>query len=320
MPTSGGERGLGNFAAGIVDKIKDVAIDINGVKCAGRDCYNAASETTKICDTATSKACEIIEFGIEVKSAFGKFDNSKETGNRDIPAPSTRAITGGQMLSVLETAMEMDELALACVEQSIKMIDYVSAGIESLPDILEKRIERRMETAQRNGSVETDPELPDLDADCKELERSIDSVNNENLLQSLDSFHGAFNGIIANVERCNEMFKSIRVFAKDIVVVSNAIKDFHLGNLILKIRDLIKKVWRCLRLSDLIRAFAEAVGRLIKWIIKVIQAVLEKIQKIEVGFENCGCCMELTSFLEQFGLSMIDMKTLSQSLLKVLAK
>ena len=58
-----------------------------------------------------------------------------------------------------------------------------------------------------------------------------------------------------------------------------------------KIRDLVKDIWRCLRLSDLIKAFAQAVGKLIKWIISLFQKVSDKLSKIWGALAKAKDCM-----------------------------
>jgi len=314
MATISDERGIGSFAAGVIDSIKDVVVDINGIKQAGCDCYNSASETTTICDTTKSKTTEMINFGLEMKSAMSAFtDGAGTRGSRDITAVS-RAISTDDLTAALKTVTEMDDLALACVNQSLKMIDSINAGVDSLPDVLEKSIDRRMENAKQNGSDDGDPALLDLDEDCRELERATDSVVGMNPFTAIDSFQNAFDGIVSKGNLCRDMFETIHAFAKDVSGVSDAIQNFKLGKMVGKIRDLVKDIWRCLRLSDLIRSFAEAAGRLIKWIMKLIQTLKEKIHSFDVDFTSCGCCKEMES------LNMNNIMMVSQTILKAFAK
>jgi len=305
------ERGFGSAAAGLIDSITSVAVDIDGMKQAASDCYNSAREATTICDTTTSKATDMISFGTEMKSALAGFTDGVDS--TDITTLS-RVVTGDKLTAALKTVTEMDDLALACVNQSLKMIDSIGAGVESLPDILEKKIDKRIETAKQNGSDDGDPELQNLDSDCDELEQAVNSVVNVNPFTAMDSFQNAFDGVISKGNVCKDMFDTIHAFAKDVTGVSDAIQNFKLGKMIGKIGDLIKGIWRCLRLSDLIRSFAEAAGRLIKWIIKVIRALKEKIDSIDIlmdfDFSNyCGCFKEMESI-----------KTFSQNILNAFAK
>jgi len=304
------ERGLGSFAANVIDSIKDVAVDIDGMKQAGGDCYNSSREAATICDTTTSKATEIIDFGLEMKSALAGFTDGVDS--KDITAIS-RVVTGDKLTAALKTVTEMDDLALACVNQSLKMIDSIGAGVDSLPDILEKKIDHRMENAKQKGSNDGDSELQDLDTDCRELEEAVNSVVSANPFTAIDSFQNAFDNVVSKGKLCNDMFDNIRAFANDVTGVSDAIQNFKLGKMIGKISDLIKDIWRCLRLSDLIRSFAEAAGRLIKWIMNVIQSLKEKIDSFDIDtyFANyCGCFKEIES------LNMTNFKAFSQGIIK----
>lgn len=310
MATTGGERDIGSFAAGVMESIKDATADFDSIKQAGGDCYNAARETTIICNTTISKTTDTINFGHEMKSALGAFNDGIDV--EDFTTISG-VMTSDKLTVALKTALEMDDLALACVNQSLKMIDSIGAGIDSLPDVLEKRIDQRMEAAKQNGSNDGDSEPRNLDTDCRELEQAVDSVVNMNPLKAMNTFQSAFDGIISKSNVCKDMFEIIYAFAKDVSDVSDAIRNFKLGQMFGKIHDLVKDIWRCLRLSVLIRSFAETVGRLIKWIMKVIQAVVEKINSIDIDFASCGCCKEMES------LNMSNLKMISQSILKTFA-
>jgi hypothetical protein len=64
-----------------------------------------------------------------------------------------------------------------------------------------------------------------------------------------------------------------------------------------------------------------AVGQLIKWIIKVMQAVMEKIKIIGVHIGNSGCCLAFeTKVLRGCGVDLNDILKLGQQLLSVLAQ
>lgn len=324
--TSGNDdRGIGEFASGIIhdaagmkDSLTDsLSIDIHGMKAAGGTCHKAACETSTICDTTISKARQLIDFGVEMKTALEVFNDGIDAS--DIVAVA-RVVNSDRMSAALGLASEMDDLALACVNQSIKMIDSIDAGIETLPDILEKEIDKRMDRAKEKGSKEGDPELPNLQPDVRELEETVGAVRDVNPLTAVDSLQRAFTGIASKGERCKDMFSTIHDFAKDVAGISETIESFKLGKMAGHIKDFVKDIWRSLRLSDLIRSFAVAVGQLIKWIIKVMQAVMEKIKIIGVYIGNSGCCLAFeTKVLKGCGVDLNDILKLGRQLLSVLA-
>ena len=313
------ERDLGSFVGGVKDSIKqNLAIDIKGIKQAGAECHSAARETSTICTTTTSKAGQLVGFGLEMKSALDGFSDGIDA--QDFAAIG--AVLGSdKMRGALSLATEMDDLAIACAKQSVKMIDTIDTGIETLPDVLEKNLDKRMDNAKEKGSKEGDPDIPNIEGDVRALEDTVRDVHGANPLNAIDSFQKAFEGISAKGKLCENMFTTMRDFADDVAGVSEAIENFKLGKMVGHIRDLVKSIWRCLRLSDLIRAFAKAAEQLIQWIVKVIQALIEKIQSIDFSIlSNCGCCTQLESILKSFGMKTSDLTKLGRQLLNALAK
>jgi hypothetical protein len=86
--TSGNDdHGIGEFASGIIhdaagmkDSLTDsLSIDIHGrsrkSKAAGGTCHRAACETSTICNTTISKARQLIDFGVEMKTALEVFND-----------------------------------------------------------------------------------------------------------------------------------------------------------------------------------------------------------------------------------------------------
>lgn len=312
------DRGIGKFASGIKDSLTDsLSIDIHGMKVAGGTCHKAACETSTICNTTICKARQLIDFGVEMKTALELLNDGIDAS--DVVAVA-KVVSSDRMSAALGLASEMDDLALACVNQSVKMIDSIDVGIETLPDVIEKQIDKRMDRAKEKGSKEGDPELPNLEPDIRDLEETVKAVQDVNPLTSVDSLQRAFNGIASKGERCKDMFGIIQDFAKDVAGMSEAIEGFKLGKMAGHIKDLVKDIWRCLRLSDLIRSFAEAVGQLIKWIVKVMQAVMEKVKSLGIYLGNSGCCLAFESkFLKGCGLDLNDVLKCGQEILSVLA-
>lgn len=310
------ERDLGSFVGGVTDSIKqNLAIDIKGMKQAGAECHSAARETSTICTTTTSKAGQLVAFGLEMKSALDGFNDGIDA--QDFAAIGN-VLASDKMRGALSLASEMDDLAIKCAKQSVKMIDTIDTGIETLPDILEKNLDKRTENAKQKGSKEGDPDIPNLEEDVRSLQEATRGVQGANPLNAINSFQNAFEGISTKGKLCEDMFTTMRDFADDVAGVSEAIENFKLGKMVGHIRDLVKSIWRCLRLSDLIRAFAKAVEQLISWIIKVIQALIEKIQSIDMSvITNCGCCTQLESTL---GMKTGDLTKLGKQLLNALAK
>lgn len=298
-----------NSVSGLKDSLKDnLQIDARGIKSAGSNCHAAARETSEICAQTTSKASKLVGLGLEMKAAVDGLSDGK-IGAQDVAAVAT--LVGSDKVGMaLSLATEMDDLALSCARKSVNMIDAIDAGIETLPDLFEKNLNKRMENAREKGAKEGDPDVPNLEADMRSLEAAVKDVQNANPISAVESFQRAFDGISTQSRRCEELFCVIKSFADDVSGVSSSIENFDLGKMVGHARELVRDTWRCLRLSDLIRTFAEAVEKLINVIVKLIQALLEKIQSLDVSsmMAGCGCCTQLEGTLESFGLKTSDLQ------------
>lgn len=125
------ERDLGSFVGGVKDSLKEnFAIDIDGIKKAGSECHTAARETSTICNTTTTKAGQLVAFGLEMKAALDGFRDGIDA--TDFAALGT-VLGSDKMCDALSLATDMDDLAIACAKQSVKMIDTIDTGIETLP-------------------------------------------------------------------------------------------------------------------------------------------------------------------------------------------
>ena len=188
-----------------------------------------------ICTTTTSKARLLVAVGVEMKEALDGFNDGIDL--QDFAAVGT-ILTSDKMQNALALATEMDDLAIECARQSVTMIDTIDSGIQTLPDILEKRVDKRMENAKAKGSKEGDPEVPNLEDDVRALEDAAKSVRAANPMNAVDSFQKAFDGISMKGELCKTLFGHMKDFADDVAGVSEAIENFKLGKMVGHIRDL----------------------------------------------------------------------------------
>jgi len=293
----------GDVVKGVVDDVKDTLkehldINVDGIKQAGNECCTAARETSKICTTTVSKAVKLVAFSLEMKHVLDGFRDGIDANDLDALG---KILGGDKMNPAVSLAREMDDLALACTEQSVKMIDTMDKGIKILPDVLEDNLDKRMEKAKEDGYKDEDPELPDIEESVRTLETLAVDVNNCSPVNMITVLRNAFDGISAKGELCKTMFIHMRDFAEDVAAVTEAIEKFNIREMVGHIHDLFKDIWRCLSLSDLIRSFANAVGRVIKSIMTVINNIMEKIQGMDIYdiiSASCGCCEQVGSNLD----------------------
>ena len=296
-----GER-LGRFYGKIKDGVEDVVelvddmekpiiLDIKGMKRAGKHCGETARSTTELCTTTVSKAKQMVDFGMELKTTLLEQGEDGKGLSADKFATIQELCSGEKIKSALAIATELDDLAIECVNQSTEMIDSIEKGIETLPDIIEDRLDNNLEQASKEGSRDGDPELRDVSPDVDQLERAVQNIEQVNLFTVMSSGKDAFTELVSKGEVCFELFGTIKSFAQNVAEVSDAIANFKLGAMIGKIKDLVADVFRCLRLSDLIRSFAQAIKKLITWIISLFKSVSSKLSSIWGALAHAKDCL-----------------------------
>jgi len=309
MPKKFGSRlskfgnSLKDKAESVLEKIDDkidlpIIIDFVGLKTAGKECFTKASETSGLCKITIEKAHEMVSFGKELhatlddvvggsdgtRSAGGGLDASKFAIIQDL-------VAGDRIMEAIQLAKDLSELSLECVDKSKEMMGAMEKGIDALPDVIEPFVENKLAKASTKGHKKGDPELPDIEGSIREMSGLVEDVENVNLFTLVDKGSAAFDGLQRNGEISKDMFSSIQTFAEDVASVSGSFQDFKAEDFrsfksLGKIRQAAKSAWRCLRLSGLIKTFAEQVGKLIQWIISLFKIASQKLGSIWGALAN----------------------------------
>jgi hypothetical protein len=151
--------------------------------------------------------------------------------------------------------------------------------------------------SSKNGD---DPKLPDIDKSVNDMKQLINDIEDVNLFTIVKSGSAAFDGLRTNGELSSDMFHSIHNFACDVESVSGSFRNLGNDNgndndndnennpakIFSKIKTVAKDAWRCLRLSGLMKLFAEKVQILIKWIISLFQIASTKLGTIWGALSN----------------------------------
>ena len=148
-----------------------------------------------------------------------------------------------------------------------------------------------MNKASSRGAKRGDPALPDIDGSVREMQQLVEDVQNVNLGTVVSSGTAAFEGLRKNGELSKVMFTSIRDFAVDVESVSTSFRGFDTEarkpkELFQLCTTIAKDAWRCLRLSGMMKLFAEKVRVLIQWIIALFQMASSKLGEIWGSLAN----------------------------------
>jgi len=303
----------------VIDKIDDkfdmpIIIDFVGIKRAGDECYTSARETSGLCQITIEKANEMVSFGQELSSTLNGIcsnsnsSNNASTKSRGIDASKFAIIQdlvdGDRMKAATQLANELSELSLECVTKSTDMISSMERGIDALPDVIEPFVQNKMDKSTKKGSNKNDPTLPDIDRSVSDMKQLISDVEEVNLLTIVPSGLAAFVGLQQNGELSKEMFLSISNFASNVESVTSSFRTLNDDQrdtpkeMFQMIKTIAKDSWRCLRLSGLMKVFAEKVRVIMKYIISLFHIAAKKLGEIWGSLSNAreivgGCIIQV---------------------------
>ena len=152
-----------------------------------------------------------------------------------------------------------------------------------------------MKKASSKGGKNGDPELPDIDQSVNDMKKLVKDIKDVNLFTVVKSGSAAFDGLRKNGELSSKMFSSINNFACDVESVSGSFRNLGNDNdndknnpakIFSKVKTIATDAWRCLRLSGLMKLFAEKVQLLIQWIISLFQIASTKLGTIWGALSN----------------------------------
>lgn len=282
-------KGLGELAESIKDKIDDVAesidFDADEAKRAGRDCHTAARDASTLCSETISKATTMVNFADEIRSTLQSVANGRPDASvlktiRDL-------VDGDRVKKATSLATELKKLSRQCVNHSVAMISAMDRGVSSLPDIIEDKLESKVENSLKKDDIQ----LRNIEQDLQAVSGCVASCKDVNLFTVTKVGVNAFDVLTSKGAVCKEMFTTIKRFAEDVVSISNVIQNFEISKIAGKISSLVRSMWRCLRLSGLIKRLAEEVGRLTRLIIDLFKMASSKLGAIWGALSDAKDCM-----------------------------
>jgi hypothetical protein len=271
--------------------VDDLGPAVSKLKETALQCHQTARETVEICAATEDKRQAMIDFASEIQSTL--------SGLKDADASvleTIKQLTEGQRIeSAIALARGLDETAVQCVEKSIKMIDTMEDGMDSLPGVVQKAIEHAAGSSDDDDNDDDDDDddeedidlLKDLDRDIADVKTCIDSLQHLNLVTAFKVGLEAFTQLTEKAKSSRSMFESIQDYAKDVEEITGGFQDMNVRSVISKAKDLL----RCIRMGDVMRKLAEAAGKLVKILIELFQATSERISTLWGALAFAKDCM-----------------------------
>lgn len=256
----------------------------------GTECYTLAKETTELCLETKARGKEMVEFGEEITSTLRGFSSKMDV---DTLETIKDLMDGDRLRESMELCKEMDDIALSCVDKSVRMMDIMEDTLDSVPDSLQKVITKaagqddKAAIQEKKRSMEV---LSTLDDDLKDAMACVDALQHLDIASALALGTRAFEHLSAKLNTGRAMFKTIRTFSEEVQTHTRAINDGDVSDMF-KLIGKCKDVWHCLALSSLMKDLAEGAGKLIKVVIDLFKAMSDRLSTLWAALAFAKDCM-----------------------------
>lgn len=257
---------------------------VRAIQERGSACSQLASETVELCITTQSKSQQMIDFGRDIQSSLEGF-----RGTMDASALETiKDLTDGAKLEQAKSiAQGLDQIALDCIDKSVQMIDLMEDSMDALPDSVEGMIEEYAKQLDSDDDTTAASSLRGIDQDLDDVQNCIQAMQQLNLATAFQIGLRAFEQLSAKAQTSRQLFTSIQGFSTSVRDITTDFSKLDVVSLYSKIKDILK----CIRLSEVMRALAEATKKIIRVLIDLFQATASKISSLWAALAFAKDCM-----------------------------
>lgn len=176
------------------------------------ECHGIAVETVELRDTKTADMMSLVAKIRATLEGFseGGIDASALAAIQDL-------IAGDKMKAAM--ALEL-EWTIWCVSQSVKMIDVLERGMDSLPDIAKVGLK---EASKRGDQVNDDLKLTNVDRHIQDITPCVDTIKELNLFTSMRVGVDAPSILVLKTKLPQAMLTSVRGLTHDVVNVTDTV-------------------------------------------------------------------------------------------------
>jgi len=254
-------------------------------KAAGLKCNALALDTVELCRGTEVMGDNMLSIGTELQETLSGFQ-----GAVDASAFATiqNLLSGDKVHNALGLARDMKTKAIECVSKSVEMIQVMEDAIEKLPDPIEKAIRNVMKAKPHSkASKKTLESVSNLDKDIEDVATCITSIKEMNLFTALEVGLKAFENFKNKAKVSRDLFCEIRGYSQTVVDITNAFNDLDVVTLIRK----VKEMWKCIKLTGLMRKLAEGLGKLIGIVIDLFEETSGRVAGLWKALAFAKDCM-----------------------------
>lgn len=282
-----------DFADDIVEQVVDHVGDmefgpaIDQIKEAGLSSNKLAKETTELCRSTQTKSQDMMEFCGELKETLTA---STEGGvSADAFETIQELLSGDKVQTAMGLAKEMNEDAKKCVDKSVEMVTIMEDTMDKLPAPLQQAIDKAIQAKGGAPSVE-DPssQLTTLDRDIADVQECLKAIQELNLFTAVKVGVQALEQFSLKAKVSRDMFDSISGYSQNVAEITEAFSNLDVVTIVHKVKD----IWKCLKLSGLMKTLAEGLGKLINLVIDLFEATSSKVAGLWKALAFAKDCMK----------------------------
>jgi hypothetical protein len=187
--------------------------------------------------------------------------------------------------------------------------------MDSLPEPLQKAIGKAMAAKGGAPVVEGQPtqQLTSLDRDISDVQECIKHIAELNLFSALKVGLQAFEQFSQKAQVSRDMFDKIRGYSQNVADITDAFSNLDVMTIVKKVKD----VWKCLKLTSLMRELAEGLRKLITLVIDLFEATSTKVAGLWKALAFAKDCMkDCIDHAQQAKSLCLDATTKSSTLME----
>jgi ribosomal protein L9 len=162
-------------------------------------------------------------------------------------------------------------------------------AMNALPDPIQKAIDTALRERSTPETPDPSTQLTTLDRDIADVQECLHAIGELNLFTALKVGLQALEQFTLKAKVSRDMFGSISVYAHEIADITDAFCNLDFKKIIL---HKIKAMWKCLKLSSLIKTLAEGLGNLIGMVIDLFEATSTKVAGLWKALAFAKDCMK----------------------------
>ena len=151
------------------------------------------------------------------------------------------------------------------------------------------RIRRFHSEGDEAATADPSTHLTTMDRDISYVQECLTAIGELNLMTALKVGMQALEQFSLKAKVSRDMFRSISGYAREIADVTDAFVNMDLKKIIL---HKVKAIWKCLKLSTLIKSLAEELGRSIQLAVDLFEATSSKVAGLWKALAFAKDCMK----------------------------